>query len=127
MSPKQQAAARSWSMITAVCFAVTLERAAAPCAAQPPAANTPRRTVTDGLPGAKVFSPQRWGIVGVEIANPGDDPIDVLSAHFFPGDKQLQFGRQLWVPPRAKRSAWYPLRPPEGHVKGTTMPVQSLL
>src|SRR5262245_35608025 len=117
---------RPWSVIGAACLVVMLGGLAAPCAAQS-AANTPRRTVTDGLPGAKIFSPQRWGIVGVEIVNPGDDSVEVLSGHFFPGDAQLQFARQLWIPPRAKRSSWYPIRPSADPVKNANMSVQSLL
>ena len=92
-----------------------------------PAPDTPRRTVTDGLAGVKMFSPQRWGIVGVEIANPGDSPAEVLSAHYFSGDAQLQFARQFWIPPTRKRSSWYPVLPPAGPIGRMTLPVQSLM
>jgi hypothetical protein len=117
---------RNFTGIAAVCLAVMLGCWTAPCAAQP-ATNTPRRLTTDLFPAVSVFSPERWGIVGEVIANPSDDPVEVLSAHSFPADAQLQFARQLWIPAQAKRSCWYPLLPPADSVKGTNMPVQSLL
>lgn len=117
---------RNLTAIAVVSLAVMLGQSATPCAAQP-TANTPRRLTVDMFPGVSIFLPERWGIVGETIANPTDAPIEVLSAHSFPADTQLQFARQVWVPPQAKRSFSYPLLPPAGSTKDTTMPVQSVL
>src|SRR4051812_14861719 len=74
----------------------------------------PRRTSTDLPAGMGVLVPGRWGTVGVQVANPGDAAVEVLSSHFFPGAADVQFGRRLWVPARARRLASYPVRVPEG-------------
>src|SRR4051794_14767313 len=73
--------------------------------------NIPRFTGTDSSPGVSPFAPERWSIVGVKIHNPTDAPVDVLSAHYFNSRPNLQFARQLWVPPHAVRSSWYPILP----------------
>lgn len=96
-----------------------------PCLAQGP--RVPFRAGGEPSPGIGTFVPERWGLVGVAIANPTDQPVDLLSAHFFPSDPDLQFARQLWVPPQAKRSTWYPVRPPRGPVKSASIPVKSIL
>src|SRR4051794_9928258 len=94
--PDCQSVLRTWPV--AACLTVSsLWLAVAPCAAQ---SSGPRRTATDLVPGVSVFVPERWGIVGVTVANPGDAPAEVVSSHYFPGDPDLQFARRLWVPPR---------------------------
>ena len=117
---------RPWSLGLAVCLAIGSTPWLLPCAGQP-APDTPRRTVTEGLPGVTIFSPQRWGIVGVTIANPSDTPAEVISAHSFSADPALQFARQVWIPPRAKRSSWYPVLPPQSSARGANLEVKSVL
>src|SRR5438445_2249550 len=117
---------RPWSVGLAVCLAIGSAPWLLPCAGQP-APDTTRRTVTEGLPGVTIFSPQRWGIVGVTIANPSDTPAEVISAHSFSADPALQFARQVWIPPRAKRSSWYPVLPPQSSARGANLEVKSVL
>lgn len=90
-------------------------------------AGAPRRAGTDGAAGVRMFLPQRWGIVGVTVVNPTDHPAEVLSAHSFAGDADLQFARQLWIPARARRTTWYPILPAANSGPGMSLPVQSLL
>jgi len=74
------------------------------------------------------YSRQDWGIVGVELVNPSNEPADLLATTYFQGDPSLQFGRELWVPPRARRRSWYPVLPPENITfQQRTVEVKSLL
>ena len=47
-----------------------------------------------------------WGNVGVIVENQTDHPIDVLSVMYFETDLQRQYSRQVWVPPRSRRTTW---------------------
>lgn len=118
------------SMVGAVCLGVAFFWAVAPCAAQPvpdaPHSRVPRYIVTDLSPGVRPFAPERWGIVGVTIQNPTDRPADVLSSHYFSSNPERQFARQLWIPPRARRTSWYPVLPPDNFGR-PFLKVESLL
>lgn len=80
-----------------------------PCAAQ---SKAPKSTLPGGPLGLAHYKGERWGIVGVGAANPGDAPADVLTMFYFNTYPGVQFGRQLWVPPDAKRTTWHPILPP---------------
>jgi hypothetical protein len=113
---------KPWSI--AVCLAAVI--AAPPSLAQPPA-GPPRRITADGMPGVDVFTARRWGVVGVRIANPGDQPVELLSSHYFGDTTELQFARQFWIPPRTVRESWYPILPPEQRTRALALPTKSLL
>jgi hypothetical protein len=115
---------KPWSV--AVCLAAVHLSVVVPGHAQTPP-GAPRRLVADGLPGVNTFRPQRWGVVGVTVANPSDRPAEVLSSHYFGDQSDRQFARQLWIPARAKRAAWHPVLPPANSPRGMSLPVKSLL
>lgn len=52
------------------------------------------------------YVPGAWGSVGVRVENTTDEPIEVLSVMYFDTDSQRQYSRQVWVPPRSRRSTW---------------------
>lgn len=55
--------------------------------------------------GARVYKPGRWAPVGVEIANPTDQPQFVAATFYFPLVPDFQFVRRLYVPAHARRLA----------------------
>ena len=59
-----------------------------------------------------IYAPGKWGTVAIDVANPTGDAVELLTSVYFTGDSSRQAGRQLWVPPHAKRSSWFPLRLP---------------
>ncbi len=73
----------------------------------------PRSIQAAGRAGIGSYQPGHWGIVSADVANPTADAVEVLATLAFEEDRNLQFGRQIWIPPGAKRSTWYPVRPPE--------------
>jgi hypothetical protein len=62
--------------------------------------------------GMRRYVSRRWGVVGVDLANPTDVEARVLAATMFQGDADLQYGREFWVPARAIRRSWTPVRMP---------------
>ena len=67
-----------------------------------------------GAAGVGRYAPGKWGVVEVQLVNPGDKPADVLSVLSFQGQGDTQFGRRVWVPGKARRTTWYPVRTPSG-------------
>ncbi len=65
-----------------------------------------------GAAGLNQYMPQAWGVVGVSVANQEDQPVDVLAAFAFSRDPDVQFARRIWVPPRAERRTWVPVKTP---------------
>jgi hypothetical protein len=63
--------------------------------------------------GLRQYVSGAWGIVGVEVLNSEDQPVDVLAACGFSPDPEMQFARRIIVPPRALRRTWVPVRLPE--------------
>jgi len=68
-------------------------------------------------------SKNRWGIVGVRVQNPTDQPLDLLSVMYFSDNPNLQYSRRLWVPSRAARDAWFPALT-TGQIPGDTTRVE---
>ncbi len=62
--------------------------------------------------GLRRYVPHRWGVVGMDVVNPTDKPIEVLSAVSLDIEPNAQFSRKLWVPPHAIRRSWTPLKVP---------------
>lgn len=72
-----------------------------------------RLTVAEALPaGTRTYAAGAWGLVEVSVTNRSEMPAKVLSSLFFPGDPNQQYGRELWMPPRSRRFAWYPVYVP---------------
>ncbi len=59
--------------------------------------------------GAHIYAPRKWGILQVRLANPYDEPVEMFATTFFVDEPTLQFGRRVWVPPRARIQAWHPV------------------
>jgi hypothetical protein len=53
-----------------------------------------------------------WGVVGVDVVNPKGQPAEVLAACGLSRDPDLQFARQIWIPPRSIRRTWVPVKLP---------------
>src|SRR5689334_2069643 len=83
-------------------------------AGEPTREKAPFFTKVDGRPALGTFSPGRWGVVGLTLANPGDREANLLSAESLSGNANLQFGRHTWVPSQSQRTLWLPVRPPMG-------------
>lgn len=80
---------------------------------------SPRYTQPSGRAGIGSYKPGRWGIVSTDVANPTQDETETLATLAFEHDTGLQFGRRIWIPPGAKHSTWFPVRPP------TDLPLES--
>ena len=63
--------------------------------------------------GLRQYVSDAWGIVGVEVLNNEQQPVDMLAACGFSPDPDLQFARRIIVPPRAIRRTWVPVKLPE--------------
>ncbi|TVS18145.1 MAG: hypothetical protein EA424_11440 [Planctomycetaceae bacterium] len=99
---------------------------------------------THGLQGAEPVAPVRfrqlgvpaglyqyvsgaWGVVGVEIVNAEDQPVDVLAACAFSPDPDIQFARRVGLPPRTKRRTWIPVQLPKISPDRESIPCFGLL
>ena len=72
----------------------------------------PSYTVAAARSGTGVMTCGKWTMVSCNVLNPTDRPVEVLAASYFDGQPTLQYARRFWVPPQAKRTTWYPIRPP---------------
>lgn len=73
---------------------------------------TPKYIQSSAASGTRVIRPDTWSMLSFEVANPTDVAFNVLASSYFESRASLQFGRQLWIPPHAKRRSSYPVRPP---------------
>ena len=93
------------AMVVAVC--------ALPCEALSEEHPPPRYTSFDASAGIHQYLPGNWAMISVGAVNFAEEPTEVLSAMFFEGHPNVQYGRTLWIPARARRNSWYPIRLPE--------------
>lgn len=63
--------------------------------------------------GFAVYRSEKWGQLNVELVNPSDEPIELLTSTFFQDEPMLQFGRRNWIPPRSRLQTWHLLRLPQ--------------
>ncbi|MBM3999307.1 MAG: hypothetical protein FJ297_07180 [Planctomycetes bacterium] len=56
-----------------------------------------------GPAGARIFRPGRWSQVGIEIANPTDEPARLAATFHFRAAPDLHFRRELHLPANARR------------------------
>lgn len=66
-----------------------------------------------GPAGLGIYEPGRWGAAAVQLVNPADSPVEVLSVLNFKENSNIQFGRRVSIPARARRLTWFPIRVPE--------------
>ncbi len=105
--------------VSMVCFRslvgwVTLAIVAVPCLAQAQPKPKPRGPLSQSIHAGGIgrLVPGDWGAVGVDLVNPADHPVEALSAIYFEKHPNLQFGRKLWVPARARLTTSYPVLTP---------------
>jgi len=96
--------------------------------AQTPGEKRPGFEKLGGPAGIQRYIPGAWGIVGAELVNPTDHPVDLLATTYFDEESQRQYARQIWVPAGARRSTWYPVLPPKSLLDTSqTVELKSLL
>ncbi len=62
--------------------------------------------------GIAVYRSEKWAQVNVELVNPTDEPIELLTATFFQDEPSLQYGRRNWIPAKSRLQTWHVLRIP---------------
>lgn len=78
--------------------------------------------------GSFTYVPAQWGELHLRLENRGDAPRNLLCTTYFDEQPALQFGRQVWLPPRSKLSLSHPvLMPKADQFKDNTAGVQSLV
>ena len=75
--------------------------------------STPSYVKTGGDAGVGSYRAGRWGMVSVRLANPTNSPVTVKSVLSFDRQSNMQFGREIWIPPKSRRSTWYSIRAPD--------------
>jgi hypothetical protein len=83
-----------------------------------------RVTTLGASSGVRVFSPDRWGQVGVTVVNESSEPITVRAIIYSKADPNLRFSRDVWVPGQAKRTASIPFHLSQGAVGKSSFEVQ---
>ena len=83
-----------------------------PCSAQPLDHSLPTAVHAGGPMGIRRYRPQQWGIVAADSSNSTDRAREIRALVYFSDDPTLQYVRRFWVPPRAERHSWIPLRFP---------------
>ncbi|MBW3542709.1 MAG: hypothetical protein KY476_20790, partial [Planctomycetes bacterium] len=63
--------------------------------------------------GLERYAAGRWASVAVELHNVSDREAEATAVMSFEGDPGVQFGRRVWLPPKARLVARYLARPPE--------------
>ena len=89
---------------------------------------TPKYIQSSAAAGTRVIRPNTWTMFSFEISNPTNADAKLLATSYFETNASLQFGRQVWVPPHARRRSWYAVRPPATiGQEGNLVNVHSLL
>lgn len=103
---------------------VATPRLAAQDAAEPPASGGGEMTIKSNVNNSVIHQHRvgAWSVLGVNSSNHGDEESEGLISAFFADEPFRQYARRVWVPPRARRSTWLPIRLPttipggKGHV-----------
>jgi hypothetical protein len=66
--------------------------------------------------GLNAFSPDRWGVVSVTVANSSDEPATVRASVNLKTAPDLRFSRDVWLPARSTRTASIPVHLPPDFV-----------
>lgn len=74
--------------------------------------------------GVGQISPNHWGLATVTLTNPTADTQNLMPLTYLEAEPSIQFGRSLWVPPKAQRRSWQLLR--LGDVPDTERSVPSI-
>ena len=63
--------------------------------------------------GSNVYSPEKWGLLHINVTNRRHEPRELLVATFFDAEPTLQFGRRLWLPARSTLHTTQPVLIPK--------------
>ena len=77
------------------------------------AEDDPKLPQAAGRAGLGYYKPGMWGIVGLPMSNRSDKPIEVMVANSIKGESETQFCTKIWVPAKAQRRVWQPVRIPD--------------
>src|SRR5262249_6810705 len=78
--------------------------------------------------GAYAVAPGQWCDLHLRLENSGGSPRDLLCTSYFEAESNLQYGRQVWVPARARLNLSHPaLIPPRDSPKTQSINVSSLV
>jgi hypothetical protein len=65
--------------------------------------------------GISRYEPGEWASIGVQASNSTDAEANPLLVVYFGQSEQIQFARQMWLPPKSLRKTWMPVRVPKGY------------
>ena len=78
--------------------------------------------------GSFTYIPEKWGELRLSIENQKNEPRDLLCTTYFGEERNLQFGRRVWVPPHSRLRINHPvLIPKHEDSKGDTINMHSLV
>ncbi|HEY2252278.1 MAG TPA: hypothetical protein VGH74_14490, partial [Planctomycetaceae bacterium] len=80
---------------------------------QPAAVRVDHSGVNANVGGLHVCIPEKWSVLDLVVSNPLDESREIMSATYFDGEPTLQYGRRIWVPPRARITTWLPVLLPK--------------
>lgn len=73
------------------------------------------------------YVPGRWNAIAVDVVNPTENRVDLLSLMYFVENPSRQYGRRLWLPPHSRRSAVVPVLVPQVPGKSQLVNAKSYL
>jgi hypothetical protein len=59
--------------------------------------------------GTHLYVANKWGILQVLLTNPSGEPVRMQATTYFIDEPTLQYGRQVWVPAKARMQTWHPI------------------
>ena len=77
--------------------------------------------------GVDAYVPNKWGSLNVQLVNPTNEPLELLSTTYFEEEPTLQFGRRVWIPPRSRIEVWHPILVPQVSADVTQFNLRSLV
>src|SRR5690349_12754482 len=77
--------------------------------------------------GVRSTATEAWGAFAFELTNLTDTDRDARVLVSYPGRKDVQYGRDVWVPARATLSSWLLAGPAAGPGRANSRELQLLL
>lgn len=81
-------------------------------AAQGPSSEKPRFEEMGRSAGVRRYAPGEWGVVSARLVNPTANSVNLRATTYFEGESNIQYARDVWMPPHSRRSVTYPVRMP---------------
>ncbi|MDX1681676.1 MAG: hypothetical protein R3336_01020 [Phycisphaeraceae bacterium] len=82
------------------------------------AADDPELRSGVGMAGVGMYEPQHWGEVNATVENPSNQARTVLLLHHFDKAPHVQFGAEVWLPPKSAREILVPARASDPDMSG---------